>query len=277
MVFGVTVHELLNQTIVRIVLTVLVVIIVQIIVRNSISHVIHRLVRGHKYESRQEAMKREDTLISIFRTAAAVVLWGLGIIVILGQLHVNIGALMTGAGVIGIVVGFGAQNAVKDILAGIFVIGENQYRVGDIVSLSAGGANISGVVEEITIRITRLRDQDGNVHIVPNGSAGVVTNLSFKHANVNVNLGVSYSADIDKVEKIINQVGAEIASDEHWEKSTLEPIKFIRIDSFDSSAVTVKAVGKVKPGTQWDIAGEFRRRIKREFDKNGIDIPHSNT
>jgi small conductance mechanosensitive channel len=123
------------------------------------------------------------------------------------------------------------------------------------------------------VRITRLRDLDGNLHVVQNGSVTTATNLSLGFANVNIDIGVSYDTDIDKLEKIINKLGEQLAQDENHKDNILEPIAFLRLDSFGDSSVNVKALGKVKPGTQWEIAGEFRRRLKKEFDKNGIEIP----
>jgi small-conductance mechanosensitive channel len=262
-----------GSTAVRIILTIAAVVVAQLLIHRYISIVVRRVVKTHHHQTRAEEIKRENTLISIFRTASAVVLWVVGVAVVLGELHVNIAAFMTGAGVLGVVVGFGAQNTIKDFLAGIFVIAENQYRVGDIVSMYAGGAQVAGVVEEITIRITKLRDLDGYLHIVPNGSAGTVTNLSYKFANVNVDVNVSYASDVDKVKAVINKVGEVMAAEEPWSDNILEPIKFLRVDSFNDSSVTIKSVGKVKPATQWDTAGEFRRRIKLAFEQQGIEIP----
>ena len=264
---------LLNNTFVKIALTVAAVILLQLILRDSLARIVQRVVKSHKYESMAEEHKREDTLVRVFRTLNAVVLWVVGVIVILGELAINISALLTGAGLVGVVVGLGAQNVIKDYLAGIFIIMENQFRVGDIVSMSAGMATpVAGVVEDVNIRTTKLRDLDGNLHIVPNGSAGVITNLSFKFANVNVDVNVSYQSDIDKVERIINEVGEQIAHDEAWADSTIEPIKFLRVDSFGDSGIIVKAVGKTKPAAQWNIAGAFRRRLKVAFEKNNIEI-----
>lgn len=269
------VQKIIENPWMQVAFTVAVVIAIQLILRHTIGRIVRRAVRSHHYESKVDERKRERTLSTIFRTASAVVLWTLAIIVILWQLEVNVAALMTGAGLIGIVVGFGAQSAIKDFLGGIFIIMENQYRVGDIVTLNTGVAPVSGVVEDITIRITRLRDLDGNMHIVPNGSVAVITNLSFKYANVNVDVSVSYRADIDKVQAVINKVGEDLAKDSEWKESIFEPIKFLRVDAFDDMGVRVKALGKVEPAKQWDIAGEFRRRIKKAFEKNGIEIPQS--
>jgi moderate conductance mechanosensitive channel len=265
---------ILDNPLVQVSLTLATAIIIQLIFRASIERVVHRAMRIHKYASDLDEKKRAQTLITIFRTASAVVIWITAIIVILWQLDVNITALLTGAGVLGIIVGFGAQTAIRDFLAGIFIITENQYRVGDIVTLHATGKDITGVVEDITIRITRLRDLDGNLHTVQNGEANVVTNLSFGYANVNIDIRIAYETDVDVIETIINTVGEEMQADKTWAPHIFEPIQFLRIDGFEDSAVRVKALGKVEPAMQWDIAGEFRRRLKKAFEKNHITIPY---
>src|SRR5690606_20980529 len=188
---------------------------------------------------------------------------------------VDVAALMTGAGLLGIIVGFGAQNTVRDLLAGIFIITENQYRVGDIVTMYASGEKIAGVVEDLTIRITRLRDLDGNLHTVRNGSAEVVSNLSYKFANVNVDLNIAHDSDIDQVESLINQVGLDLAAEEAYKEHFSDPIQFLRVDGFDGTAIRIKCLGTVAPAEQWAIAGAFRRRIKKAFDNDGISLPYS--
>lgn len=272
--FWETFHQLFGNTLAQIALTVLIILIVQLIFKATIDRIVRRVVRGHHYDTMVDEKKREDTLASIFNKASAFVIWTIGGIIILWLLSVNLTAIATGAGLLGIVVGFGAQATIKDILAGIFIIIENQYRVGDVVTLELSGTNVSGEVEEITIRITRLRDIDGNLVTVSNGSISTVTNLTFKFANVNVDLRISYDADVDKVEEIINQVGSDMANDKDWEESIFEPIQFLRVESFEESAVIVKALGKVEPAAQWELAGEFRRRIKKEFEKNNIGVAY---
>ncbi|CAN5329702.1 hypothetical protein BH09PAT4_BH09PAT4_06640 [soil metagenome] len=267
------IQDLFSTMTAQVLLTLLVTFIIQMVLRESIQHIVERIVKGHKHTSRAEERQREQTLIRVFRTASAVLLWITAVVVVLYQLHVNVAALLTGAGVFGVIVGFGAQNAIKDYLAGLFIIMENQYRVGDIVTLYADGANISGMVDDISLRITKLRDLDGNLHIVQNGSGGVVTNRSFTFANVNVDIGVAYDSDLEKVRGVIDTVGAEQAKHGDWRDEIIEPIEFLRVDAFGDHAVIIKAIGKVQPAKQWDVAGDFRLRLKNAFDKAGIVIP----
>ncbi len=131
----------------------------------------------------------------------------------LSSIGVNVASLMTGAGLVGVVVGLGAQTTTRDILAGFFIVGENQYRVGDTIEIMVAGRLISGKVENISLRITQVRDADGKVHTIRNGASEAVTNLSFKYANVNLMFGVSYDTDIDVLEEVINNVGLKMLED----------------------------------------------------------------
>jgi len=266
-------EQLIHIKVVQIVLIIVIAVIAQIVTRVIIGHSVKRALRRHSPITELEGRKRSDTLIGAFRTLSGTIIWVSAVIAALTLLAVNLTPYLTSAGLLGIIIGFGAQNTIKDFLAGIFIITENQYRVGDIVRLNAGGQDVAGVVEDLTIRITRLRDLDGNLHVVKNGSAEIATNFSFRYANVNVNLDVSYDADIDLVEKVINQVGQTMLEDDALKVHIYEPIQFLRVDSFESSSVRVKALGKVEPAKQWDISGEFLRRIKVAFKHNNIEIP----
>ena len=264
----------LDNVVTQIVIVVLVALLAQILSRVIIHRLVRRLIRGHKYATELDEKKREDTLASVFSALSGIVIWTIAVMVGLSVINVDVAALMTGAGLIGIVVGFGAQTTIKDLLAGIFIIAENQYRVGDVVTINASGADASGVVEEVTMRITRLRDLSGNVHVVRNGSAEVITNLSFEYANVNIDLDVGYATDIDVVEKVINKVGTAMsAKGAPLSKHIFEPIQFLRVDSFEASSIRVKALGKVEPAKQWEVSGAFLREIKSAFEKHNIEIP----
>ena len=224
--------------------------IVQLVLRRIITLAVHRRISRHKNVTAADARKRAETLGSVFRTLSAIIIWITAILVILSIFEVDIAALMTGAGLIGIIVGFGAQSTIKDILAGLFIISENQYRVGDIVRLNGGGGEVAGVVEELTVRITKLRDLDGNLHIVRNGNADIVSNFTFNHANVNLNLSVAYDSDIDLVEKVINDTGTKMAAEPEWADAIREPIQFLRVDDFGDSAIMFKTLGEVEPAEQ---------------------------
>lgn len=220
-----------------------------------------------------DADKQKQTLKSVLSTMSAVILWVIILFVIIALLGIDIAALLAGAGLFGVIFGFGAQSIIRDFVSGMFIIGENQYRVGDIVDIITPSGTVSGVVEDLTIRITRLRDLDGNLHVVSNGLAQSITNYSYQYANVNVDIRVAYNSDIDKVEKVINEVGETMVHDEQWKDIISEPIAFLRIDKFEDFGIIVKALGEVQPAHQWEVAGDFRRRIIKAFIKHKIQIP----
>jgi small conductance mechanosensitive channel len=264
----------LHNPVIGVALTIAAIIIVQLALHTTLDRIVEHAVRRQKHGTQAEEHQREKTLKTIFRTASAIALWTIGTFVILWQLHVNIAALLTGAGLVSIVAGLGAQNLIKDWLAGVFIILENQYRIDDVVTLTTtSGAVASGVVEDISIRVTKLRDFDGNLQIVTNGVISVISNMSFRFANVNVDILLDYKTDVDQVEKIINEVGLELAGDEKWKTDIIEAVQFLRVDKLTDVSVTVKAYGKVRAGKQWDVAGEFRRRLRKSFQKHHIAAP----
>jgi small-conductance mechanosensitive channel len=239
-----------------------------------VTNFIHRVLERHEFETKSDRSKQEDTLRAVFRTAISVVIFLTAIITMLAILKVNVAQIATGAGFLGIIIGIGAQTTIRDYLAGIFILTENQYRVGDIVTLAGGGVGqqTSGIIEDITLRITKLRDLDGTLHIIRNGEASVVTNRTYKYSSVVIDVGVAYDSDIDLVEKTMNAVGKGMLSDAELAEVILEPIRFFRVDGFGESAVIIKTLGKVIPAKQWDVAGEYRRRLLVAFKKNGIVI-----
>jgi small conductance mechanosensitive channel len=190
-------------------------------------------------------------------------------LMVLAELSINIGPLIAAAGVAGLAFGFGGQYLIKDLISGFFIILENQYRIGDVVCFDT----TCGLVEDISLRATILRDLDGVVHHVPHGSIVRVANMSKQFARVNLDIGVSYEADLEQVIVVINETGRELAEAESWKDKTLKPIEFARVESFADSAIIVKVLGETVPLEQWAVAGEFRKRIKLAFDRAGIEIP----
>ena len=234
-----------------------------------ISRVVRRAIKGDKRSDAAEERQREDTLIHILHGAFQILIYLIAGMMILSELGVDIGPLVAGAGIIGVALGFGGQWLIKDIIAGIFILLENQYRVGDVVDLDGS----SGVVEEMTLRATVLRDMDGNVHHVPNGSIERASNMSKSFSGINLDIGVAYDSDLDKVIKIINDTGQQLAQDKDWKDNIIDPPHFLRVQELGDSAVVVKVTGKVKPMKQWATTGELRLRLKQAFDKAKIEIP----
>jgi len=232
--------------------------------------VIERAIRkGVRDTTKDATEKRQNTLIGVFGSALKIIVWLVAIMMVLPELGINVGPILAGAGILGVALGFGAQYMIRDFLAGLFIIIENQYREGDVVCLD----ETCGLVEDITLRKTILRDLDGIVHHVPNGEIKKASNLSKQFARVNLNIGISYKENLDKVIEVINKVGKELAEDPQWKNSILKPPQFLRVDDFGTSAIIIKILGETKPLKQWDVTGELRKRIKIAFDKEGIEIP----
>jgi len=191
----------------------------------------------------------------------------------LSDIGLNIAPMIAGVGVVGIAIGFGAQSLVKDIISGLFILLENQYRKGDVVKI----ADTSGLVEDINLRRTLLRDLDGIVHSVPNGEIAVSSNFTRGYSRVNLNISVGYNEDLDRAIAVINRVGKELAEDPAWSAQILKPPQVLRVDNLGDSGIDIKVVGDTKPIQQWAIMGELRLRIKKAFDQEEIEIPWPHT
>jgi moderate conductance mechanosensitive channel len=183
--------------------------------------------------------------------------------------QVDIGPAVAGLGVVGIAVGFGAQTLIRDWLAGIFVVLENQYNQGDVVRI----AGVSGVVEEFSLRRTVLRDLDGTVHTVPNGQIMVASNMTRVWARVNIDIPVAYDTDLDLATRLIDEVGAQLHGDPEWVARLLEAPRVVRVGHFGDTGVSLKVLGQVPAAEQWAVAGELRKRILAAFAERGIKIP----
>ncbi len=235
----------------------------------AIGRAIGRALKSRNFPTKRDREQRLDTLTGILSATTRIIVWVIGLLWILSELGVNLAALAAGAGVAGLAIGFGAQSIISDFISGVFIILENQYRVGDVVELNG----VRGTVQEVTVRSTVLRDLDGNVHHIPNGEVKISTNKTMGFSRVNIDVGVGYDSDIDTVEKVINEVGKELAKDKKLSEFIIEAPEFRRVSEFGDSAIEIKVVGKVMAGKQWRVAGEFRKRLKKAFDKNKIEIP----
>jgi small conductance mechanosensitive channel len=216
-----------------------------------------------------EAEKRAETLVRLLRQAVIIMMWVMAVLVILRQFGVEIGPILASAGVAGVAIGFGAQNLVRDIIAGFFMILENQVRVGDVAILNGTG----GLVEQINFRTIVLRDLSGTVHVFPNGTVTTMSNLTREWSAYVFDLGVAYKEDVDQVIELIKQVGAELRKDPEFGKLMVDDIEVFGVDNFADSAVVIKGRLRTRPIKQWAVGREFRRRIKHAFDEAGVEIP----
>ena len=216
-----------------------------------------------------ERQKRMDTLKSISRSLMNAVIFFVGVLIIMQLFGIAIGPILTAAGILGLAVGFGAQNLVQDIISGFFILLDDQIRVGDVVQLGDKG----GLVEKVNLRMVIMRDASGNVHYVRNGSIGVVTNMTKEYSRYVFEIGVAYNEDIDAVIAVLKEVDEQMRQDANFKNDILEPLEVLGLDRFGDSALIIKARTKTKCLQQWRIAREFNRKMKIAFDKHNIEIP----
>lgn len=217
-----------------------------------------------------EREKRARTLASLLQTVGGTLVVLVATMMALREIHVDITPLIAGAGVAGLAVGFGAQSLIKDIIAGFFILMEDQFHVGDVIQ----AAGVSGQVEQMNLRMTIVRDLNGAVHFIPNGEIKVATNLTKEWSRAVLEVGVSYEEDVDRVSHVLTEIGQALADDETFGKLVLEPPQVLGIEALADSQVTIRILAKTLPLKQWEVARELRRRIKMRFDREGIQVPY---
>jgi small conductance mechanosensitive channel len=254
-------------------INILIIIVGTFVLNKIMGRIIKRSVKiavaTNSQVSKEAEEKRENTLIRIFKGIVRILLIIISTLMVLSEIGIQIAPILAGAGIAGIAVGFGGQYLIRDIITGLFIIMENQFRVGDVVTINSTG----GTVEDITLRMTTLRDLDGTVHHIPNGEITIVSNMSKYFSRVNLNVGVAYNTRLDHAIEVINRVGKNLAEDPAWKVHIISAPQFLRVDSLSDSSIDLKILGDTKPIMQWAVAGELRKRVKEEFDKEGIEIP----
>jgi small-conductance mechanosensitive channel len=236
-----------------------------------ITKLIRRTVRyrAHGDMSEEDTKKRQDTLISMFTAIAQTMVWFVaGFTILERYFNIDLTPLLASASVLGVAIGFGAQSLIKDFLSGLFIILENQYRVGDIVNLDGS----DGRVEQITIRSTVVRDNDGSVHYIPNGTITHTINRTMGFARINLAVQVAPDLDVDKLSDLINEIGAKMTDEEKWRGKIIEAPHFQSISNFTPTTLEVKIVGKTQPSAQWNVTGELRRRILMALARKGDSL-----
>lgn len=234
-----------------------------------IERLIRKLVPPKHFLSPEAEKKREDTLIRIILGFSVVAIWVTAALMVFQEFGLAIGPFLATLGIVGLAVGFGGQYLIRDAIAGLFIIIENQYRIGDVVCFD----QVCGLVEDISLRKTVLRDLDGKVHHVPHGEIKITSNLSKDFARVNLDVGVAYNSNLEKVIEVVNRIGKDIAEDPAFKDDIIKAPQFLRVDDFADSAIIIKILGETKPLKQWEVEAELRKRLKITFDKEGIEIP----
>jgi len=264
----------LEESGVRILVIIAIAVALYFVLRHLIPRLIKRTVTQRmKGELEEEIKQRSDTMSSLLTKICLGIIVILALVTILPEFGINITALLAGLGVIGIAVGFGAQTLIRDYLSGIFILLEDQYDVGDVVRV----AGIAGLVEEVGLRRTVLRDLDGIVHSISNGEIKTASNFTKGYSRVNLNISVAYGEDLDRVIKVINRVCTEMAGDPEWNADFITTPQVLRVNDLGDSGIDIKILGDTKPIRQWAVTGELRLRLKRTFDAEGIEIPWPHT
>ncbi|NLE96178.1 MAG: mechanosensitive ion channel family protein [Dehalococcoidia bacterium] len=225
--------------------------------------------RGRGRKAREELARRVQTLSGALTTLIGVALATIAAFMILGEMGVDVTPLLATAGVAGIAIGLGAQSLIKDMLAGLFILMEDQYNKGDVVKV----AGISGLVEDVNLKRTVLRDMDGIVHSIPNGEITIASNYTKEYSRVNLDVRVAYGEDMEHVIRVINRIGEEMAKDPVWGPKLRSAPQSLGVNKFGESGIEIKVVGDTKPMMQWEVMREFRLRIKKTFDQEHIEIP----
>ncbi|MDX1624243.1 MAG: mechanosensitive ion channel family protein [Gemmatimonadota bacterium] len=247
-----------------------------IVLGGAIAYLLLRRLRGRvegmeveEGVAPDEERLRRKTLASVLTTAGIVAIVAVTLMMVLDELGLPLGPLLATAGVASLAIGFGAQTLVKDIISGIFILIENQYTIGDVIEVGATG----GVVEQVNLRTTVLRDIHGVVHVIPNGEIRVLSNRTMGWSRAVIEVGVGYGEDPDRVIAVLEEVGRELHEDPVFGTLLLEEPTVPGVEAFGDSAVTIRMMAKTLPLKQWDLARELRRRIKHRFDEEGIVIP----
>lgn len=252
----------------------LVVVIVLIWLLNAISRKLEKVIlKRSDALLDKEAQKRVKTLMSIGRGIMRLILWTIFALILLKRIGIEIGPIIASAGIAGVAIGFGAQELIRDFLAGFFVLLDNQIRTDDIVAING----TTGVVEKIELRTIRLRDHSGVVHIFQHGKVNTLSNMTKEWSALVFEIGVAYKEDVDTVIAIMKSVGEDLEKDSRFSGNILEPISILGVEQLANSSIQLKVRIKTQTGEQWQTRREYMRRLKYAFDKNGIEIPFPHT
>jgi moderate conductance mechanosensitive channel len=215
---------------------------------------------------------RSDTLRVVLTSALTVLVYVIAGAAILGELGVNVAALLAGVSILGLAVSFGAQSLVKDVITGFFILLEDQYGVGDVIRVN-GPQGLSGSVESINLRVTVLRDLEGTAHVIPNSEIKTVSVLSKDWARVVGDVDVPHDYPLEDALVLIGRIAQELHDDAAWRDKFLEPPEVLGVQTITSSGVTLRVLMKVLPKEQWGVSREFKRRVKNTFDEKGVRVP----
>ena len=236
---------------------------------NKLKHVLLKRMAYRTEEPDLEIEKRLNTLMGIMRKTTRVVIWSIFGMIFLQRVNINIAPILTGAGIIGLAVGFGAQELVRDFITGFFILLEDGIRTGDVAVLNG----TTGKVEKIELRTITLRDSSGVVHIFQNGKINTISNMTKGWSAMVFNIGVAYKEDLTQVMRIMKEVGDDMFIDNQFKSDMLDTMEVSGLNSFGDSEMVIRGRIRTKPGKQWGIGREYRKRLKEAFDQHNIEIP----
>ena len=212
--------------------------------------------------------KRGRTISQLLRSVGRVVILTIAVLLTF-NVFINIAPVLAGAGILGLAISFGAQSLVRDIITGFFILLENQFAVGDVIE----AAGKSGVVEKITMRVVVLRDLEGTMHVIPNGEMKVVSNKTRGWARAVVDISIPYTEDVDRIIQVVRDEAAQFSTDPAWGLQLDGPVEVLGIEELRDNSVVIRTLLKTQPGSQWNVAREFRRRLKNRFDREAVETP----
>jgi len=211
--------------------------------------------------------RRGKTISQLLRSVGRVVVFSIALLLTF-NVFIDIGPILAGAGILGLAVSFGAQSLVKDVISGFFILFENQFAIGDVIEV----AGKSGLVEKMTLRVVQLRDAEGAMHVVPNGEIKVVSNLTRGWSRAVVDVGVPYDENVDRALEVLRDEAAQFSTDKTWGAQLDGPVEVLGVESL-RDLITIRTMLRTQPGSQWNVAREFRRRIKNRFDRENLEMP----
>jgi small-conductance mechanosensitive channel len=212
--------------------------------------------------------KRGQTIAQLLRSVGRVVIVTIAILLTF-NVFINIAPILAGAGILGLAISFGAQSLVRDVISGFFILLENQFAVGDVIE--AAGKN--GVVERMTMRVVVLRDLEGTMHVIPNGEMKVISNKTRGWARAVVDIAVPYTEDVDRILSIVRDEAAQFSTDPVWGLQLDGPVEVLGVEELRDNSVVIRTLLKTQPGSQWNVAREFRRRLINRFTREAIESP----
>jgi moderate conductance mechanosensitive channel len=248
-------------------------IVLSVLARLAVRRMERRIMGEGQITEEQRNLQRAATLTQALSYTVQVTIWTIALLLILGNVGVNLGPLLAGAGIAGVALGFGAQSLVRDFLSGFFILLEDQYGVGDLVDVIAAGGMVTGKVETLSLRTTSIRAFDGTLHIVPNGNIQIIGNKSRGWARAIIDVGVAYGEDVEKVKEVLEELFGELAQDEELAQAFLETPRVLGVERLGEYDVVLRVVAETAPSARIRLERELRRRIKLRFDERGIESP----